>query len=87
MKPIYYLISTCIFGLSSLNIIAQCPVGQMEVIIEIETDSYGYEGYWQLVPAGNNCDVGTIWEGGNALEVGCNGAGDQITPRETRWVP
>ncbi len=77
MKSIYYLTFSCILGLSSININAQCPVGQMEVVIEVETDSYGYEGYWQLVPSGNNCDVGTIWEGGNDLQVGCNGAGDQ----------
>ncbi len=60
-----------------LKTYAQCPVGQMDVVIEIETDSYGYEGYWQLVPAGNACDVGTIWEGGNDIQVGCSGAGDQ----------
>ena len=64
------------FSLSN-HISGQCPVGQMDVVIEIETDSYGYEGYWQLVPAGNACGTGTIWEGGNDIQVGCSGAGEQ----------
>ena len=55
---------------------AQCPSGQIEVSIDIQTDDYGYEGYWQLVPTGNNCGTGTIFSGGNAL-VGCNGGGLQ----------
>lgn len=56
---------------------AQCPIGQMDVKIEVGTDDYGYEGYWQLVPAGNACGTGTIWEGGNDFQVGCSGGGEQ----------
>lgn len=68
-----FIITPCISG----NLFAQCPGGQMDVTIEVETDNYGYEGYWQLVPAGNACGTGTIWEGGNDVEVGCDGAGEQ----------
>ena len=74
MKSIYSLIF--LFAVSTANIFAQCPVGQAQVTIEISTDDWGYEGYFQLVPAGNTCGVGTIFEGGNTL-VGCNGGGAQ----------
>jgi len=57
--------------------LAQCPAGQMDLTVEIETDNYGFEGYWQLVPEGNSCGVGTLWAGGNILEVGCSGAGEK----------
>ncbi len=49
----------------------------MDLVVEVATDDYGYEGYWQLVPEGNLCGVGTIWEGSNMLQVGCSGAGEQ----------
>ncbi len=55
---------------------AQCDPGEVELEIIIHTDAYGYEGYWELVPEGNNCGTGTIASGGN-VSVGCNGAGDQ----------
>lgn len=54
----------------------QCNIGEVEVTIDISTDDYGYEGYWQLVPNGNTCGTATIAEGGNTA-VGCNGAGLQ----------
>jgi hypothetical protein len=54
----------------------QCPTGQVSVTIQVHTDDYGYEGYWQLVPAGNTCGTGTIFSGGNP-NVGCNGGGQQ----------
>jgi hypothetical protein len=63
--------------LGTLEIQAQCPIGQAEVVIEIVTDNYGYEGYWQLTPGGNACGNGTIVSGGNNL-VGCNGGGIQL---------
>lgn len=55
---------------------AQCNPGEAEVTINVHTDDYGYEGYWELVPVGNNCGTGTIFAGGNPL-VGCNGGGAQ----------
>jgi len=57
------------------NVSAQCP-GQLEVEIEVLTDDYGYEGYWQLTPGGNTCGTATVFAGGNAL-VGCLGGGIQ----------
>ena len=55
---------------------AQCNSGEAELEIIVNTDDFGYEGYWQLVPAANTCGVGTIADGGNAA-VGCNGGGAQ----------
>lgn len=55
---------------------AQCPPGETEVTIEVLTDDYGYEVYWELLPGGSPCGVGTIHAGGNTL-VGCTGAGQQ----------
>lgn len=54
----------------------QCPAGQSEVHIEVVTDDYGYETYWELLPSGSPCGSGTIFSGGNPT-VGCSGAGDQ----------
>ena len=53
---------------------AQCPTGELEISLEIKTDGYGYETYWQLLPAANNCGTGTIASGGNTA-VGCTGGG------------
>lgn len=56
--------------------LAQCGPGEMEVTIGITTDAYGYESYWQLVPGGNGCGEGVIFEGGN-LAMDCDSAGHQ----------
>ncbi len=53
---------------------AICLPGEIEVTITIHTDDFAYEGYWALVPSGNNCGTGTIFSGGNSL-VGCTGGG------------
>lgn len=55
---------------------AQCSTGEVEVNLIFTTDAYGYELYWNLVPGGNQCGVGTIGEGGNSA-VGCDGGGVQ----------
>src|SRR5262245_15159784 len=55
---------------------AQCNAGEVQVTIEITTDNFGYESYWQLVPGTNDCGDGTIAEGGN-LTIGCAGGGLQ----------
>lgn len=62
--------------IASVTTYAQCAVGEAEVEITVNTDGYGFEGYWELVPVGNTCGTGTIVSGGNTA-VGCNGAGAQ----------
>ncbi|MFT5858804.1 MAG: hypothetical protein ACI865_000897 [Flavobacteriaceae bacterium] len=73
-KTTRILAALCLAFSGQVN--AQCPAGQDEVTIDVHTDAYGYEGYWELVPAGNACGVGTIFAGGN-VAVGCGGAGAQ----------
>ena len=51
---------------------AACSAGEVEVTIEVVTDTYGYECYWELVPSASPCGTGTIFTGGN-LTVGCSG--------------
>ncbi len=48
----------------------QCPAGQVEVVIQMQTDAWPYENYWQLVPSGNPCGTGVLFEGAN-FNVGC----------------
>ncbi|MBL4624125.1 MAG: SprB repeat-containing protein, partial [Flavobacteriales bacterium] len=61
---------------------AQCPAGQIDVTIDIATDTWGYETYWELVPTGNACGTGTLFSGGNTA-VGCGGEGLQSVPNST----
>ena len=56
---------------------AQCAAGEVEVRMEVTTDLYGYETYWQLVPGGNVCGTATIAEGGN-LTMDCGSGGLQL---------
>ena len=63
----------------SLNVYSQCNSGEVETTIEIHTDNYANEIYWELVPSGNDCGNGTIFSGGNTA-VGCNGSGAQANP-------
>lgn len=77
MKKNYMFLICVISTITSQHLKAQCPPGEMDLRIEVSTDDYGYEGYWQLIPFGNACGTGTIWEGGNDVQVGCLGGGDQ----------
>ncbi len=80
MKDLYSFRKT--LGLVSFSLItflsrSQCGAGETALYLNIATDQWGYECYWQVTPLGNACDVGTIDEGGNLAQVGCNGAGQQ----------
>ncbi len=68
------LAMSAMLGIQSSN--AQCAAGEVELELTIETDQYGSEGYWEIVPSGNSCGIGTIASGGNTA-VGCNGGGAQ----------
>jgi len=56
---------------------AQCIAGEVEVFIDVTTDTWGYENYWELVPTGQACGGVTIFTGGNTA-VGCAGGGAQV---------
>lgn len=78
MKKLYFTVGLSILSLFAL---AQCPIGQTEVTIDVSTDNYGYEVYWELAPTGSNCGSSVILSSyyssailfsyGNSA-VGCN---------------
>ncbi len=70
-----FCISTLLLAITNTQ--AQCIVGETELVLDIATDDWGLECYWQITPLGNACDNGTIAEGGNIVQIGCGGAGDQ----------
>jgi sugar lactone lactonase YvrE len=59
---------------------AQCPAGQLEVTIEVVTDDWGNETYWQLVPYGNTCGQSPLFIGGNTAALTCTSGGTQTSP-------
>ncbi len=73
------LLSLAFFAIPFIPAQAQCPVGELEVTIQVNTDAYGNETYWQLVPVGNNCGVAPIFTGGNPA-LSCASAGGQTSP-------
>jgi hypothetical protein len=93
MKRLLSLAVGIVLGIGSAS--AQCNPGEVEVYIDVITDAYGYECYWELLPNGDACGgTGTIFSGGNGA-VGCNGAaaqnqtpggyGDNLTITEGPW--
>ena len=58
----------------SLSAMAQspCPGDSLALNVTVDTDDWGYEAYWELLPAEGDCGDGTalLW-GGNS-EVGCS---------------
>ena len=60
--------------LVSLSAMAQspCPGDSLALNVTVDTDDWGYEAYWELLPAEGGCGDGTalLW-GGNS-EVGCS---------------
>ncbi|MFM9984011.1 MAG: T9SS type A sorting domain-containing protein [Flavobacteriales bacterium] len=62
-----------IFLTCSQFLYSQCVDGESAVSLNIVTDPWPYETYWEIVPTGNGCGNGTIASGSN-LAVGCSGA-------------
>lgn len=55
---------------------AQCPAGELAVTVDVTTDAYGYELYWEVTPDGSDCGVNTLFSFGNTA-VACGGGGLQ----------
>lgn len=88
-----FVTSVCILLLSSPQIFAQCLGTESEVSLDVITDAYGYEGYWEITAGAGQCGVNTIASGGN-LNVGCivvpegqtpGGYGNNSTFEEGPW--
>lgn len=60
----------CIFG--AWPVFAQCADGEVEFTMNLLTDAWGEENYWELVPDLSPCGSQTIAWGGNE-NVGCEG--------------
>lgn len=57
-----------------------CPEGQSPFELRIHTDAWGYELYWEITPGGEGCGTNTMYWGGNAINVGCDGSGNDGAP-------
>lgn len=66
-----------LFGAITYNF-AQCPAGQVNITVDVITDDWGYECFWDLTPAGNGCGVGALFTFGNVGEVSCLTGGSQV---------
>ena len=55
---------------------AQCAAGEVAVTVDVTTDTWGYELYWEVTPEGDACGVNTLFSFGNSV-VGCAGGGAQ----------
>ncbi|MFZ6051132.1 T9SS type A sorting domain-containing protein [Halocola ammonii] len=67
----FKLLLTLVFASSFLFTNAQCESGEVPVHVEVDTDNWGYELYWEVTPAGNECGDGTLFYGGNIESVAC----------------
>lgn len=71
------LLPFLIFLCFSNQSFGQCPSGQTFVTIDVTTDNWGYECFWDLTPMGAGCGNSLISSFGNIAQVGCGGAGQQ----------
>ncbi|MFT4681761.1 MAG: hypothetical protein ACI9YU_001610 [Flavobacteriales bacterium] len=68
-----------LFALTINTSTAQCGAGEVEISIQFATDNWGYEAYVEIVPQGNGCGNGAIYEGGNTTQLNCNSGGGGTT--------
>jgi hypothetical protein len=72
-----YLVLVIVCALPDLAS-SQCGVGETPLNLGVQTDDWGYETYWQITNQGSLCGETLIAEGGNTVQVGCSGGGDQV---------
>ncbi|MFM9005282.1 MAG: hypothetical protein ACKOSR_07235, partial [Flavobacteriales bacterium] len=51
---------------------SQCDSSWAHIQMNVTTDAWGYETYWEIVPGDSSCGQGTLYWGGNS-GVGCDG--------------
>ena len=69
MRKIIFTIAIILLNIFAF---AQCPGGQTEVTIDVGTDSYGFEIYWELTPTVSTCGSSATIDFGGNTAVGCN---------------
>jgi len=62
----------------TVSAFGQCPAGQANVTVDVTTDNWGYECFWDITPAGSGCGVNAIATFGNTAEVNCTSGGSQV---------
>lgn len=79
MKRIFTYATALFAVIGANNVSAQCPGGQANVTIDVTTDGWGYECYWDITATGAGCGVGTLYGPyGNTVEIDCAGGGLQV---------
>lgn len=68
---------TLFVGGFSLFGYTQCPAGQVMVTIDVQTDAFGFECFWDLENVGNACGIAPLGTYGNTVEMNCNSGGSQ----------
>ncbi len=58
---------------------AHCAENESSVHIVVDTDGYGYESYWELVPLDQTCGSAPVLLSGGNMDVGCNGVGENAS--------
>ena len=77
MNNTFNFFTTLLAGFLTFGAIAQCPTGQVAVTVDVATDNWGYESYWEITPNGDACGINTIASFGNTA-IGCAGGGLQV---------
>ena len=67
---------TSLFFFTYHFLFSQCTINQVEIQVEVTTDDYGFEAYWEITEQNSLCGVNTVFSGGNSA-VGCLGGGLQ----------
>jgi hypothetical protein len=68
------LLSFGILLLSTATALAQCADGEIEITMNLYTDAWAYENYWELTYTGTDCGADPLDFGANT-NVGCEGTG------------
>jgi hypothetical protein len=74
MKKLLRILASLLGLVAYTSANAQCVPGEFPVTVEVLTDNWGNETYWEITPANNTCGDGTIISNGNA-SIGCGGSG------------
>jgi hypothetical protein len=75
LRGFFALASFLVMVSMSQAVFGQCGAGESFIEVEVVTDAWGYEAYWEIVPTGNGCGNGPLLGGGNSANVGCDGDG------------
>ena len=54
---------------------SQCEADEVAIDFVVDTDNWGYEMYWELLPSGEACGSELFLASGGNPEVGCDGNG------------